>query len=493
MNAFFSRLGVPALCFLLLLLCAAGQPVTVKELCLMLRGGYTADEVLRETAGRPLLEPIDAEAEKSLRAAGADARLVASLRATHPTFASNQASAVPQRQGASAPRSLPAPVANGNAPSAPAPAADPTDPFGKMAGLLRGQLVAYRNGVWQRYDEPTLANKQLFAIYFAARANPQCQTFTPQLEKFYRDFVPKHPNFEVVFFSEDPSSAEMQDYVRESAMPWPAYIYENASKQTDLVALGKQGLPRLVLIDGACRLVADSFVGGQYVGPQHVLDEITRLANATGGPPSAQAGPGDPAATQRAEHWGQPAARPSDSHYVESLLRGKLVALHDGSIVPQSNSALDGKKLYGLYFSCYMSRAGHEFTPDLIQFYQRMHAVHPEFEIVLVSGDPSPFAMENMMQREQMPWPAVAYDQIPQIKMMERFLEHSMASRLMIADGTGWVMADYRINGANNNLPLIMTDLEKVLANPTVLSSLSPPQTAAGGAGGLIGVPDSVR
>ena len=47
--------------------------------------------------------------------------------------------------------------------------------------------------------------------------------------------------------------------------------------------MGEGGIPRLVLVDGEGRLVSDSYVDGKYVGPQHVLDDLTRLAKAGGG------------------------------------------------------------------------------------------------------------------------------------------------------------------------------------------------------------------
>ena len=296
------------------------QPVTVKELSLMLRGGYTGDDVLREIAGRPLLEPLDPAAEKSLVEAGADPRFINALKVSHRALSDDESAATRQRQA--------------------------------------------------EIDQRDAATRQ-----------------------------------------------------------W----------------------------------------------------ELARLQPSTAAPGTVAAG---------ASRGTSRPSRPNDAHYMENLLRGKLVSMQNGSLQPRANSSLEGKKLYALYFSQYMSRAGHEFTSDLIRFYQRMQGAHPEFEIILVSGDSSPFAMDNLMRREQMPWPAIAYDQIPQVRMIERFIEHAGASRLMIADNTGWVMADYRISVGNNNLPLILPDLEKLVANPTVLSSLSPPRTNTPGAGGSIGAGD---
>ena len=316
MNMRFSRSAALALLCLLTLstpairLDAAGQPVTIKELCLMLRSGYTGDEVQRETNGRPLLEPLDDANEKLLRAAGADTRLVDALRATHPALSADEAA---------------------------------------------------------------------------------------------------------------------------------------AARQHAAVAAQRDALTRQI--------------------------EFARLQGT-----AAPAAPGTAAAA--ANNKNRP-SRPSDPRYMANLLRDKLVALHNGSLQPISGSEVDGKKLFGLYFDSYMGRKGHEFTTDLVKLYQRLQAAHPEFEIVLVSGDKSPFEMENLMRRDDMPWPALAFDRINELPTIQRFIDHTGAARLMITDGTGWVMADYYLGVENNNVPMYIPDLEKVVANPTVVSAIAAPHTAA--------------
>ena len=150
----------------------------------------------------------------------------------------------------------------------------------KLSEQLRGQLVTLKDNGLQPYDATALAGKKLFVIYFASLANPQCAKFTPQLVKFYQDFAPKHPAFEVVFFSEDRSAFNMENAMRQGGMPWPALAFDQLAQQADLASLGKQVVPRLTLIDGAGRIVSDSVVDDKYVGPQHVLDDLTHLANA---------------------------------------------------------------------------------------------------------------------------------------------------------------------------------------------------------------------
>lgn len=269
---------------------AAIKPVTPQELVLLLHGGYTGDEVLRETAGRPLLAPLDDATEKTLRAAGADQRFIDALRTTRHPLTDDEAGAARQRQA-----DMDARNAEGRAAyiSRMAEANKHTlevrlaerkqSQLSQMAEGFHGKLVAFRDGQLQPCADAATADKKLFAFYFSAQASPQCRQFTPSLLKFYQDFEPKHPAFEVVFVSEDHSAPEMANSMRQDAMPWPALAYERRAQETNIMKLAEGGsIPRLVLVDGAGRLVSDSYVDGKYVGPQHVLDDLIKLAAAGG-------------------------------------------------------------------------------------------------------------------------------------------------------------------------------------------------------------------
>lgn len=462
---------------------AAGQPVAVKELCLMLHGGYTGDEVLRETSGRPLLDPIDAANEQLLRAAGADTRFIAALKSTHRTVSTDEAAALRPRP-ADAATSAPPPRPTDTSPTGGAYSnsipADIMAKFGKVSAQLRHQLVLYRDGNWLPYDDSTLSNKQLFAIYFAAQSDAQCRQFTPRLIEFYRDFTAKHPPFELVFFSMDRSATEMEDDVRQNAMPWPVVAFDREAQQTNLMELGKQGIPRLMLIDGSGRLISDTFTSGKYTGPQHVLDDLTHLADAANkGSATANAAlaPATAAAPAAAI-----SASSSDAQAMDKLLRGKLVRFANGAFVPFDLDPLERKKVIALYFSSYVSAAGRQFAPELVKFYQRTAAAHPEFEVVTVSGDKSVFNMQRLVSLDQMPWPAVSYDQVSSVPMFKALAYLSGASRLAVFNGQGQFLADYSIALPNPNVATILDDLGKVVANPTQLSALAPPHASVPGA-----------
>ena len=273
----------------------------------MLRSGYTADEVLRETTARPLLEPIGPDAETALLAAGADARFIDRLKTAHPTLSTGEASAARAHQ----------------------------------------QLLDMRNDATRQLQASRL---QQTAAPVAAAPNPRA---------------------------------------------------------------------------------------------------------------------------------GAEAARPAaDPHYMANLLRDKLVVYESGSFRPPLSNPLENAKVIGLYCSAYVSASGRQFSPDLVKFYRAVRAKHPEFEIVAVSGDNSVFDMENMMNRQGMPWPALAFDQIKPTKLISQFIDRSGATRLAIVDGAGRLLANYLIQSKDPKIPLILPDLQKVIDDPTQPSTLAPPDLA---------------
>ena len=77
--------------------------------------------------------------------------------------------------------------------------------------------------------------------------------------------------------SNDHSPDEMLAYMREENMPWPAVKYSQLGEIDEITRLGGPGIPCLVLIDGNGKVLADSFKGSDYLGPDSVLDATWRL------------------------------------------------------------------------------------------------------------------------------------------------------------------------------------------------------------------------
>lgn len=298
MDAFFSRFPRwvgSTLCVLFLALAgpvsrlhAADRPVTVQELCLMLRGGYTGDEVLRETAARPLLGTLDADGEKALRAAGADARLIASLKSAHRALTGDEAAAARQRQAEidrraeEARNNTQARLLDTRAPVAVASGAPGNSRH--MADLLHGKLVTLRDGQVRPFDDTALAGKKYFALYFSALWCGPCRKFTPQFVEFYKQFAPAHPEFEVVFISNDHSPFDMENYMRQDGMSWPALAFDRKAHEPELLHYAGSGIPDLVIVDGSGKVISDSYHGEEYVGPHKVLADLGKLLTPSGTP-----------------------------------------------------------------------------------------------------------------------------------------------------------------------------------------------------------------
>jgi hypothetical protein len=68
------------------------------------------------------------------------------------------------------------------------------------------------------------------------------------LIKWYNSFKPKHPNFELVFFSDDFDENAMLKYMSHDAMPWPAIKFSELPEHPLLSFFGGL-MPYLVLVD----------------------------------------------------------------------------------------------------------------------------------------------------------------------------------------------------------------------------------------------------
>ena len=187
-----------------------------------------------------------------------------------------------------------------------APAPSPTTPavttapsaLSPVAALIDGKLVS-ANGT----DVPTPGPAvKYFAVYYSAHWCPPCRAFSPDLVTWYNQFKPTHPNFELVFVSEDNDAGAMAKYMTELAMPWPAVKYselqhggDGGFKGPGIEKFAGSGIPDLVFVGADGTVLADSFdQDGTYLGPRQVLDAIERLVPAPGGGQAGNAKPSLP-------------------------------------------------------------------------------------------------------------------------------------------------------------------------------------------------------
>jgi len=260
-------------------------PLTTKEVSLMLRAGYSSEAVQQELSVRRFAGPCDATAEKALRDAGAAAALVDALKsgsyASSPAdtqAAQNELNAQAARRAREKEQSRKFNTLYQDQLSrARAAAPQKGDTPNVLASQLKGDLVSWKNGSMTPFDDGTLAQKKLIALYFSAHWCGPCRKFTPQLVEFYNRVAPQHPEFEIVFVSNDRSPIAMETYMRIAEMPWPAIAFAKLPGKEALKKYAGESIPCLVLLDSNGKVVSDSNAGNKYVGPEKVLTDLSSI------------------------------------------------------------------------------------------------------------------------------------------------------------------------------------------------------------------------
>lgn len=148
---------------------------------------------------------------------------------------------------------------------------------GVMQRRLGEKLVRLDDGILKPAGEQALRGVRYYGLYFSASWCGPCRQFTPRLIAEYRRIKAEHPEFEIVFVSADRSSGAMRDYMKDDGMPWLALRYEAIRSEPEIMRYAGPGIPCLVLVDSAGRVLSDSFDGDNYLGPGHVLDDAVRI------------------------------------------------------------------------------------------------------------------------------------------------------------------------------------------------------------------------
>jgi len=265
----------------------AGQlPLTASEISLMLRTGYSSNSLIKELAGRRFVDVLDEAKETTLVNAGASPELIAALKSGAYSLSADKTAAVLKQMAAlgqsradeaelarKSEARYQAQIARERS-AGQVPQVNATT--GAIPDLLKNDLVQYRNGI-VHIDDGALANKKLIAVYFSAHWCGPCRKFTPQLVEYYNRVAPQHPEFEIVFYSEDRSAADFETYMRDTNMPWLAIDFPKLKGKQGLTKEAGPGIPSLVLFDSSGNLISSSYADSKYRGPQQVLADIDAI------------------------------------------------------------------------------------------------------------------------------------------------------------------------------------------------------------------------
>lgn len=147
-------------------------------------------------------------------------------------------------------------------------------------------------------------------------------------------------------------------------------------------------------------------------------------------------------------------------------LKGCLVQIHNGSLAPADDDSMAKKKLIAYYFSAHWCAPCRKFTPQLIDYYNRVSVQHPEFEIVFVSADKSADAMESYMRQTQMPWPAIAYSKRDEKPEIAKAAGSGIPS-LVLVESTGRLLSSAYDGSKYLGPQKVLDDLDGIFAGKT--------------------------
>ena len=261
------------------------MPLTVKDVSLMLRSGFSTESILQDLKRRHFADNLDNTAEMALLKAGAPPALMFALKSGNYSLSPEDAAKAKKDLEAEAKRhaAFAEESRRLNTFYQDKVAQDRAAEMLKSRGAnitydyLKGSLVRLSDNGFVSADDDAIGKKKLIAYYFSAHWCAPCRKFTPKLVEYYNRVAPDHPEFEVVFYSFDKSATEMQQYMRETNMPWPAIDYDKLKEKGELRTAAGNGIPSLVLVDATGKLVSRSFDGEKYLGGQKVLDDLDAI------------------------------------------------------------------------------------------------------------------------------------------------------------------------------------------------------------------------
>ncbi|MBA3831622.1 MAG: redoxin domain-containing protein [Chthoniobacterales bacterium] len=270
---------------------ANANPLANKEVALMLRSGYSSESILREIASRRVLEALDPATKKTMLEFNASPQLISALESGQFVVSTAEAEqAKEQSADLAARRALQneeerkrALLSQAEAKALPAAAAPRPPAATSIANALKDKLVRCQDGTVRPADPSALESKKLIAFYYSAHWCAPCRKFTPGLVDYYNRVAAEHPEFEIIFVSSDKSRFNWETYMRESRMPWPAIDYDQLAGMNGLKRLGGDGIPSLLVLDAGGHLVASSYEGDKYLGPQYALATLDKIFASTGG------------------------------------------------------------------------------------------------------------------------------------------------------------------------------------------------------------------
>jgi nucleoredoxin len=132
--------------------------------------------------------------------------------------------------------------------------------------VLNGNLEILDGRKLKRYQPASKPTKH-YVFYYTASWCPPCQTYTPDLVKFYNKAKKDNDSFELVLITSDREEDAMEDYAKDKKMPWPHLKFSKANDFKSKFQHGVSGIPSVIICD----------LEGNIVSRTRSIDEIAKI------------------------------------------------------------------------------------------------------------------------------------------------------------------------------------------------------------------------
>ena len=254
--------------------------MTAKDVALMARSGYTETEIFAEVQKRHFAAPINAAMEKAMLDGGAPAALIAKLKAGNFVLTADQQMAqarrVAEERAAVMQREQNEALLLQQRREDAAALANSASSRDNIQRLLDGRLVRLQASEIVPYSASNLRDVRLYAFYYSAGWCGPCRKTTPVLAEWYRKVKEAHPEFELIFVSNDKSDITCADYMRKNAMPWPAVRYADVHGPK-INQFGGKSIPWLSVVSRAGVALTTNAEGGPSAEPGEIMQAIDKI------------------------------------------------------------------------------------------------------------------------------------------------------------------------------------------------------------------------